>query len=109
MVDSRWTARERSARGRSPQTNEEGFWPAGLSHRTDVGPAADQNVHPQGDAMTRRRLLAAFLLLSALAFVPRAATLTAAQRPSAARVSGPEYGPPNGALVIAGGSSVGLP
>ena len=60
--------------------------------------------------MTRRRLLAAsVLLISAIAFAPRAATLTAAPWPSAATAAAPEYGPPNGTLFIAGGSSVGLP
>jgi cyanophycinase len=57
--------------------------------------------------MTRRRLLApAVLLISAIALAPRAATLTAAP-PSAATAAAPEYGPPNGTLVIAGGSSEG--
>ena len=60
--------------------------------------------------MTRRRLLAvSVLLISALAFAPRAATPTAAQWPSAAQAHAPEYGPPNGTLFIAGGSTVGLP
>ena len=60
--------------------------------------------------MTRRRLLASsVLLISAIAFAPRAATLTAAQWPSAAKAAAPEYGPPNGTLVIAGGSTLGLP
>jgi cyanophycinase len=60
--------------------------------------------------MTRRRLLApSVLLISAIAFAPRAATLTAAQWPSAAKAAAPEYGPPNGTLVIAGGSTMGLP
>ena len=59
--------------------------------------------------MTRRRLLAlSVLLISAIAFAPRAATLTAAQWPSAAKAAAPEYGPPNGTLVIAGGSTEGL-
>jgi cyanophycinase len=60
--------------------------------------------------MTRGRLLApAVLLIAAMALAPRAATLTAAQWPSAAKPAAPEYGPPNGTLVIGGGSSVGLP
>jgi len=60
--------------------------------------------------MTRRRLLAlSVLLISAIAFAPRAATLTAAPWPSAAKTAAPEYGPPNGTLFIGGGSSVGLP
>ena len=59
--------------------------------------------------MNRRRLLASsVLLISALAFAPRAATLTAAPRPAAATAATPEYGPPNGTLVIAGGSTEGL-
>jgi hypothetical protein len=59
--------------------------------------------------VTRRRLLApSVLLISAIAFAPRAATLTAAPWPSAARGAAPEYGPPNGTLVIAGGSTEGL-
>ena len=64
--------------------------------------------HPR-DAVTRRRLLAlSVLLISAIAFAPRAATLTAAPSPSAANAAAPEYGPPNGTLVIAGGSTAGL-
>jgi cyanophycinase len=59
--------------------------------------------------MTRRLLALSVLLISAIAFAPRAATLTAAQWPSAATAAAPEYGPPNGALFIGGGSSVGLP
>ena len=60
--------------------------------------------------MTRRRLLApSVLLISAIAFAPRAATLTAAPWPSAAKAAAPEYGPPNGTLFIAGGSTAGLP
>ncbi len=60
--------------------------------------------------MTRRRLLiASVLLISAISFAPRAATLTAAQWPSAALAAVPEYGPPSGTLFIAGGSTVGLP
>jgi cyanophycinase len=60
--------------------------------------------------MTRRRLLAAFvLLIPSIALAPRAATLTAAQPPSTATAAAPEYGPPNGTLFIGGGSSVGLP
>ena len=60
--------------------------------------------------MTRRRLLAlSVLLIAAIAFAPRAATLTAAPWPSAARAAAPEYGPHNGTLFIGGGSSVGLP
>jgi cyanophycinase len=60
--------------------------------------------------MTRRRLLAPYaLLISAICFAPHAATLTAAQGPSAAKAAAPEYGPPNGTLVIAGGSTLGLP
>ena len=56
--------------------------------------------------MTHRRLLVpSVLLISALAFAPRAATLTAAQWPSVPKAAAPEYGPPNGTLVIGGGSS----
>jgi cyanophycinase len=59
--------------------------------------------------MTRRRLLApSVLLISAIALALRAATLTAAPWPSAAAAA-PEYGPPNGTLVIVGGSTFGLP
>ena len=50
----------------------------------------------------RRRLVPAVLLASAVAFAPRAATLTLA------RAADPEYGPHNGTLVIAGGSTEGL-
>ena len=58
-------------------------------------------------AMTRRRLLAAsVLLMSALALAPRAASLTAAPGSSAAKPA-TRYGPPTGALVIAGGSTQG--
>jgi cyanophycinase len=58
--------------------------------------------------MTRRRLLAAsVLLISSVLFAPRAATLTAAPWRSAATAAAPEYGPPNGTLVIGGGSSPG--
>ena len=54
--------------------------------------------------MTRRRLLTlSVLLISAIAFAPRAATLTAAHWPSAAEAAAPEYGPPNGTLFIGGG------
>ena len=56
--------------------------------------------------MTRLRLLVAcVLLILANAFAPRATALTAAQWPSAAKAAVPEYGPPNGTLVIGGGSS----
>jgi len=57
--------------------------------------------------MTRRLLAVAVLLISALAFAPRAATLAAAQGPSAPKLA-TTYGPPNGTLVIAGGSTQGL-
>jgi cyanophycinase len=60
--------------------------------------------------MTRRRLLApSVLLISTIAFAPRAATQTAVPWPSAATAAAPEYGPPNGTLFIAGGSTLGLP
>jgi cyanophycinase len=60
--------------------------------------------------MTRRRLLAgSVLLISTIALAPRAATLTTAKWPSTATAAAPEYGPPNGTLFIAGGSTVGLP
>ena len=60
--------------------------------------------------MTRRRLLVPFVLLvSALVLAPRAAMETAPPRPSAAEAAGPVYGPAKGALVIAGGSTLGLP
>jgi cyanophycinase len=60
--------------------------------------------------MTRRRLLApSVLLISAIVFAPRAATLTPEPPPSAANAAAPEYGPPNGTLFIAGGSTLGLP
>ena len=60
--------------------------------------------------MTRRRLLGPiFLLIAAIAFAPRASTLTAAPTASAADTAAPEYGPASGALVIVGGSTFGLP
>ncbi len=58
--------------------------------------------------MTRSRLLVhSVLLISAITFAPRAGTLTAA--PSAVNAAAPEYGPPNGTLVIVGGSTLGVP
>jgi cyanophycinase len=59
--------------------------------------------------MTRRLLGTSLLLISALVFAPRAATLTTALGPSAAMATAPEYGPPNGTLFIGGGSTNGLP
>jgi cyanophycinase len=56
-----------------------------------------------------RPIASTILLISALAFAPRAATLTAAQRPSPPTSAAPEYGPPNGTLFIGGGSTLGLP
>ncbi|HXT71149.1 MAG TPA: cyanophycinase [Vicinamibacterales bacterium] len=50
-----------------------------------------------------RRFLLAVLLLSTVAFVPYAATQTAA--PQATKAAPPEYGPPKGTLVIVGGGS----
>jgi cyanophycinase len=59
--------------------------------------------------MTRRRLLAlSVLLISAIAFAPRAATLTAAPWPSAAKAAAPEYGPPSGTLFIGGGGGLSI-
>jgi cyanophycinase len=56
--------------------------------------------------MTRRRLMiAAVLLLSLVAFAPGAVTFTAPQAPAATTAAPPEYGPPNGTLVIVGGGS----
>ena len=52
--------------------------------------------------MTRRVLAATLLLLGSIAFVPSAATLPVSQN---GRVAAPEYGPPNGSLVIVGGGS----
>jgi cyanophycinase len=60
--------------------------------------------------MTPRRLLApVVLLISAIALAPRAATVTAAQRPSPPTSAAPEYGPANGTLFIGGGSTLGFP
>jgi cyanophycinase len=58
----------------------------------------------------RRRLLLglSLVLISTIGLAPRAATLTAVPWPSDARAVVPEYGPANGALVIAGGSTEGL-
>ena len=57
--------------------------------------------------MTRRPLLAlCVLLVWAVAYPPRAATLTAAPWPSAATAAATEYGPSNGTLVIVGGGNL---
>lgn len=50
-----------------------------------------------------RRVLFAVLLLSTVAFVPYTSTQPAV--PQAAKAAPPEYGPPNGTLVIVGGGS----
>lgn len=59
--------------------------------------------------MALRRLLVAGLLSSAIAVTPRATTLAAAQAPLPAKTVSSQYGPPNGTLFIAGGSTFGLP
>jgi cyanophycinase len=55
--------------------------------------------------MNRRMLLAALLALTSIAFVPGPRALHAVQAPAAAKAAAPEYGPPNGTLVIVGGGS----
>ena len=55
-----------------------------------------------------RLIAVSILVMSVIAFAPRAVTPTSAQAPSSARGRVSEYGPANGTLVIGGGSTLGL-